>query len=195
MVAKGLKDTHTYNNMAFSPKFHEAMSIVGPDGLTGYQRRAAKRNANLLAKDPDYHFKQAQKMLKAMGPEGLKKRGKAIYDSVVANGNKEARDQKIRAVKLAKLSDEYRTGIRRYRNIVMGLSRKHDLSDLPNFELWGSGGYELDHKFSIAEGFAMKLAPELLAVKGNLQFIPKKDNVVKGRKCAITLEELKALQC
>ena len=177
-----------------SPKFDAIMKQVGPDGLTGYQRRARTCIKNKLAKDPDAMKKHAQKMLQTMGPDGLKKRGQAIRDSLIANGTMETRNANATAALRAKMQPlSGRKALTRYRNKVASLSRKQDLSDLPNFHLWGErGGFELDHKFSVSEGWKRQISPEILAKKGNLRFISKQENLRKSGRCVITLEELLA---
>lgn len=50
--------------------------------------------------------------------------------------------------------------------------------------------YELDHKFSITEGFKQNISPEIIGHYSNLQMLPKNDNRSKRIKCSITLDEL-----
>jgi hypothetical protein len=162
----------------FSPKFREVMLAVGPDGLTGYQRRARKCIENKLAKDPDAMKKHGQQMLKTMGPDGIRKRAEAQS-----------------ATKTTSESLTRRERMTKYRNRVAYLSRKNDLSDLPNFEKWGSE-YHLDHKLSIRDGFDAGLAPEILAHKSNLQFLHRADNRAKWHSSSMTVQELlESIKC
>lgn len=156
----------------FTSKFHETMSLIGCDGLTGYQRRARKCIENKLAKDPDAMKKHAQKMLETMGADGIRKRAET------QSATKTTKDSLTRREKMTK-----------YRNRVAYLSRKNDLSDLPNFEKWGSE-YHLDHKVSIRDGFDAGIAPEVIAHKCNLQIIHRIDNRTKWYTSSITIEEL-----
>lgn len=171
------------------------MEQVGPDGLTGYQRRAIKIKESRLRNDPDSYKKQGQKITDALGPDGLKARGQAIRKSLIDSGNMEVRSVNAALVKRSKMqSGDERKSRKRYRNRVAYLSRQQDLSALPNFELWGeAGGYELDHKYSISEGWKNNIPPEIIAMKHNLQFLEKVPNIKKGGKCDITLTELLAL--
>jgi len=50
--------------------------------------------------------------------------------------------------------------------------------------------YELDHKFSITEGFLRNVDPKIIGHYKNLELIPKQQNRSKRTKCSITLEEL-----
>lgn len=46
------------------------------------------------------------------------------------------------------------------------------------------GGYQLDHKVSIDYGFYNDIAPEDIAKTENLQMLPWKENLSKGKSCA-----------
>ena len=50
--------------------------------------------------------------------------------------------------------------------------------------------FELDHKFSITEGFKQNIAPEIIGHYTNLELLPKFDNRSKHISCSITLDEL-----
>lgn len=50
--------------------------------------------------------------------------------------------------------------------------------------------YELDHKFSITEGFKQGVDPAVIGHFANLEIIPKSVNRSKRIRCSITLEEL-----
>ena len=50
--------------------------------------------------------------------------------------------------------------------------------------------YELDHKFSITEGFIQGVPPEIIGHPSNLELLPKRENRSKRIKCSITREEL-----
>jgi len=157
--------------MEWKDKLHAAMSKVGPDGKTGYQRRGEKIRAVKLAKNPNYFDEWAKKAIGTMK----------------TNGTLEVRQQKVRAARLAKVNEDERQELKRYRARVGYLSRKQDVSDLPNF---GMFDFQMDHKFSIIEGFKKNVPPEVLASKHNLQFIHRKDNRAKSGRCSITLEQL-----
>lgn len=50
--------------------------------------------------------------------------------------------------------------------------------------------YELDHKFSILEGYKEKVPPEIIGHYINLEVITKTANRKKSSKCSISIEDL-----
>ena len=66
-----------------------------------------------------------------------------------------------------------------------------------NFEKRGKMGvdsaYNLDHKYSIIEGFKNNVPPQTIGHIANLEMLPWKDNLSKQGNCSITLQELKKL--
>lgn len=50
--------------------------------------------------------------------------------------------------------------------------------------------YNLDHKFSICEGFKQGISPDIIGSYVNLEIITKKENCSKQEKCSISKEEL-----
>ena len=83
---------------------------------------------------------------------------------------------------------------RRYRSDVNKITNKQPIKNLKNFEKRGvsgvEGAYQLDHKYSISEGFKQGIKPEIIGNIINLEFIPWKHNSVKGSNCSITENEL-----
>ena len=57
----------------------------------------------------------------------------------------------------------------------------------------GSGGYHLDHKYSVFQGFVDDIPSYIIACKYNLQILPGPENLSKGIKCSISLECLTSL--
>lgn len=60
----------------------------------------------------------------------------------------------------------------------------------PNDLKFNVKGYHLDHKFSIYDGFKNNINPNIIASKENLEILTSNDNLKKGSKSSITLEEL-----
>ena len=54
----------------------------------------------------------------------------------------------------------------------------------------GKNKYNIDHKYSIQQGFLHKIPPEVIGSKWNLQLITEKENHFKFIKCIISKEEL-----
>lgn len=79
---------------------------------------------------------------------------------------------------------------RKYRNRVATLTKitYNQYKDIINPEghtraIAGvAGGYHLDHVISCREGFESNMPPEQISDVSNLQMLPWRDNIVKGRK-------------
>lgn len=107
---------------------------------------------------------------------------------------------------IVRTEDKYHLGIdynewleiipvyRRYRSDVNKITNKQPIENLKNYEKRGISGiegvYQLDHKYSISEGFKQNIKPEIIGNIINLEFIPWKDNSIKGSNCSITENEL-----
>ena len=64
-------------------------------------------------------------------------------------------------------------------------------SKIKNIELRGiKFGYDLDHKFSINEGFKNNIIPSIISNLKNLEVLPQSKNRKKSKKCSVTLEQL-----
>ena len=50
--------------------------------------------------------------------------------------------------------------------------------------------HQLDHKFSVACGWESHIPLEIISSKANLQLLNPKENMRKGKKCSISMEEL-----
>jgi len=50
--------------------------------------------------------------------------------------------------------------------------------------------YNLDHKFSVYEGFINKIDPRIISSPYNLEVISEEDNIKKGIECSIGIKEL-----
>lgn len=72
---------------------------------------------------------------------------------------------------------------RKYRNLVWKITERQPLKKLPNNDKRGFFNYHLDHKVSIWYGYKNKLDPKLIGSIDNLEFIPWKQNSLKGTKC------------
>jgi hypothetical protein len=83
---------------------------------------------------------------------------------------------------------------RYYKNIVCNLTRKtyrkyNNIINPLNLPR-GKYKYHLDHRFSIYDGFINKVQPEIISSVYNLQIISEYENLNKGKKSCITLNEL-----
>lgn len=82
----------------------------------------------------------------------------------------------------------------KYKKQVNRITKKQNIRSLPNFDKRGLCGvknaYQLDHKYSILEGFKNGVDVEIIGDIANLEFIPWEDNLKKGSNCSITLKQL-----
>lgn len=83
---------------------------------------------------------------------------------------------------------------KKYKNDVMKITRQQPINELINYDKRGKSGvdgaYQLDHKYSILEGFKNGVSPEIIGRIVNLEFIPWEENIKKRTKCSITINEL-----
>lgn len=80
-----------------------------------------------------------------------------------------------------------------YYQKVWRLTNRQNISILENFKLRGmanQGKYHLDHKFSINEGFKQNIPIHIIGNIENLQMITGRNNLSKGKKCSITIDNL-----
>jgi len=93
-----------------------------------------------------------------------------------------------------RISDEERDDYKLYRARVISFTEQNNLERLENIHLRGKhgvpGAYQLDHRFSIIDGFRSGIAPWIVGNIVNLQMIPWEDNIAKRGDSSITKEEL-----
>lgn len=90
---------------------------------------------------------------------------------------------------------EGKTDFEKYRYRVILETNKQPLFELQNIEKRAAFGktpnpYQLDHEFSISQGFLNNIPPYIIGHISNLRMIPSKENNSKGSKCSITKDEL-----
>jgi hypothetical protein len=96
----------------------------------------------------------------------------------------------INGIEKRKLSDEELRDFRKYRNRLKVLTEKtytvHFDEINPQGYVRGVAGkenaYHLDHIIPARFGFENDIPPGVLAEKENLQMLPWRENIVKGRK-------------
>ena len=95
-----------------------------------------------------------------------------------------------------RLSYEELKNIERYRKNVFVYTRKtftkykELLENESGFIKFNNSGISLDHIFSVKEGFLQGIDPKIIGSIVNLQLLPLRDNIVKGQKSWIKLDEL-----
>ena len=105
--------------------------------------------------------------------------------------------------------------IEKFYKTKFGISRSDYIAQLPEFENYkrevskitnqqpihllensnknrgkGEDDYQLDHMFSKREGFLQDIDSEIIGNICNLEFIPARENISKGKDCSISKEEL-----
>lgn len=80
-----------------------------------------------------------------------------------------------------------------YKQTVTNLTReswlKWESTINPN-ELPRGKEYELDHKFSIMQGFIEGISAQIIAHPANLEIVSQKYNRTKNKKCSVTIDQL-----
>ena len=79
-----------------------------------------------------------------------------------------------------------------YKKTVYNMTEKvyrHDSDDI-NPDKLPRMDYNLDHKYSILEGFKNNIPPYIMSDICNLEIIPRYDNLSKGCDCSITKDKL-----
>ena len=101
------------------------------------------------------------------------------------------------ALKLGLSYDEYILSLpiyKKYKRKVWSITNKQKIDMLVNYEKRGLcgvvGAYQLDHKFSILEGFKNNVDAEIIGGIKNLEFITWEENREKGSSCSISLNDL-----
>ena len=91
-------------------------------------------------------------------------------------------------------ADEDRTDLEKYRLEVKKISARsyhdHYYKINPDNLSRSRFKYHLDHIFSVKEGFLQGIDPKIIGSIVNLQLLPLRDNIVKGQKSWIKLDEL-----
>lgn len=84
---------------------------------------------------------------------------------------------------------------KKYLGKVRQITNKQPLSMLENFTKRGKSGqegaYQIDHKYSIIEGFKNNIDPNIIGHFCNLEMLTWENNLKKQGNCSITINELK----
>jgi hypothetical protein len=70
----------------------------------------------------------------------------------------------------------------KYYSKVTSLTKKQDITILPNHEKRGKYKWELDHIIPIAHGWRKKISPYIIGDISNLQMLPWRENLLKSDK-------------
>lgn len=168
-------------------KIRNKMLEVDPEtGLTILQMSQIKREKFYYEKYGFKYFFQTDEFKEKMINTMLKKYGvdnifkSEYFDSLM-------KEMGIRYENI----DEY-DEFNNYRRLVKNLTEKtfRENYDFLTILYLRGNDYNLDHIFSIYQGFKEKIKPEIISSIVNLQLLPEKINKSKGINCWITKEEL-----
>ena len=79
---------------------------------------------------------------------------------------------------------------KRYKNKVHNFTKKQPLYLLNNIEKRSLHDHQLDHMYSITQGFKDDIESEIISNIINLEMITQYENGTKNKKCSLTKEEL-----
>jgi transposase-like protein len=105
-------------------------------------------------------------------------------------------EEQIRGITGLEYSEylEHTKNFNDFKRIVNLITRQQEINKLPNYTKRGVcgviGAYQLDHKYSISEGFKNSVSPIIIGNISNLEFIPWEENNKKRAKCSINLEDI-----
>jgi hypothetical protein len=89
---------------------------------------------------------------------------------------------------------EHRSEYRKYSDSVRAITKQQPINKLENFHKRGKSGkpgsFQLDHMYSVKDGFINNVSPEIIGHISNLQMLPSTENRKKWHNSSITLEQL-----
>lgn len=106
----------------------------------------------------------------------------------------------IEKIRKTKLGDRYNADVMgefllyrsRVRHLTETLYKKHkqDINPKGLKRKRGKGGWQLDHRYSIVQGFIDNIEPEIISSVYNLQMLTSQENNTKNHRCDISKEQL-----
>ena len=186
----GNKISNTYKNKSHEAKENikqkrlSTLSIIDENGESGFSKNAqavvrARRKA-----DGTFSGSEKTKLTKR---QCIDEHGRDIYQLAAI------KTATTRFGQYAGLAGK--TDFEKYRYWVYKITELQNLSLLENFSKRAGYGktddpYQLDHKFSVVQGFLHNIPPFIIGHISNLEMLPAKQNNSKGSNCSVTLEEL-----
>jgi hypothetical protein len=163
---------------------NETMARTDENGINGFTRNA--RAIAAARRKTDGTFTGADKTT-ATKRNTIDKNGRDLFDVAAINT---AITRFGRCALLAGMPE-----FERYRRKVMKITNQQSLKTLQNYDKRAAYGksddpHQLDHRFSIIQGFLQQVSPEIIGHIANLEMLPSRQNNSKGSNCSITLEAL-----
>jgi hypothetical protein len=180
-----------------------------PSGMKGKHHSQESKNKigigslKIWEENPKQREEFKQRMLNGLSkkmhdaprdPEKLKKNNEKKKQYMLDGQSK--RMNEINKIKNSWIKDEDLSGWELYHRLVLRITNKSSNEKFTKEELKQRGrkkelGHkQLDHNFSIKEGFKIGILPCIIGSKSNIRLIDCSYNYSKNSKCDITIEEL-----
>ena len=177
-IRNGLKvideETGMTKHEKSNKKRYDALSKVGPDGMTGFRRYTRKTRETHLNK------------IDENGLNGYQRIAVGRNETILENGLSVQRNGLLKGLK--KQEDGGRISRNRHTNIYKAYTRL--VRSLSNSRKIKRKGFEVDHIYPVSKGFDNNISPLILMDDKNLQLLTKSENTKKHAKITMTLDEL-----
>jgi len=138
----------------------------------------------------EYRYLQQRKRAIKFCPKHRKENAYIFLSKRMKNEDPIKKQNRVRAMKLYwETNKKDRRDFLEYRWIVLQVTQtwKNEINLLLNAK---KIAYTLDHKYSIWEGFKNSISPNIIGHIKNLEWLPKKQNRLKGKTSSISLNKL-----
>ena len=152
-------------------KARKILSQKDQHGVSGYKKKGEKTRATHMSKIDEF------------GRNGYAR----IASKAIIKGNLTKADKGI--ISHPSSRDAYH----RYKILVLHLTNHHRQALTEGYVtgLAGkTGAWQIDHKFSIIQGFRESISPLVIGHPKNLQMLPWKENIQKLHRCDISTQDL-----
>ena len=176
---------NTFKSSLVQDKVMITKNEVGEDGLTSHQRIHYNKMMDICEEGYNSYERVRINRLSDIDEDGYNSYERA---KILQKETNEASGFWI--------TEESVEDFRTYSSLCWRYTRNQPIHLLENIEKRGhanKGMFHLDHKYSIFEGFKNEIPAKVIGSIYNLEMVIGRNNISKGRKCSISLEELKEL--
>lgn len=177
-IKSGLKEIDPISGMTkydlSQVKAREILSSVDENGISGYKKKGQKTRQTHLENVDEY--------------------GRNGYSQIATKAIIKGNDTKYKKGLI--LDPSLKGEFYRYKAVVIYLTEKHRKSLAKGYKtgLCGTeGAYQIDHNYSIMEGYKNKISPFVIGNIKNLRMIPWEENISKHTSSDIKICELFSL--
>jgi len=197
-------EKYGYTNIMFSEGFLEnefakaclerdlkRLEDIDENGLNSFERVTKQR-----LEDIDENGLNSFERVTKQRLEDIDENGLNSFERAGLKGNEKRR--KTNEIRGNWITEELVNDFKDYYKMVWRYTNQNDLSVLKNFEKRGhanKGMYHLDHKYSIFQGYKDNISAKAIGSIYNLEMIIGRNNLTKGRKCSLTINEIKEIEC